>query len=172
MATKTQDSAPASEVRPSIKPQFLSHGTLGSRDLAATRKFYQEFLNLEVVQTSPISLMVRLGGAHVYAVVQIKDKQEMPRVNHNGLDVPTDADVDEAHRSVLAHQETWGITRVTRPVEQHGTYSFMFWDLDDNCWEILSNPKGGYTWIFEQGDLQGRGHMDRSFRRTQKESSS
>ena len=41
---------------------------------------------------------------------------------------------------------------------------FKFWDLDDNCWEILSNPKDGYTWIFEQGDQEGRGHMDRNFR--------
>jgi hypothetical protein len=36
--------------------------------------------------------------------------------------------------------------------------------LDDNAWEILSNPKGGYTWIFEQGDLQGKGHFTKGFR--------
>jgi hypothetical protein len=48
-------------------------------------------------------------------------------------------------------------------VEQHGTYSFMFWDMDGNCWEILSNPPRGYTWIFEQGDLDGKGHFERGF---------
>ena len=151
-------------IRPDIKPKFISHGTLASRDLERTRKFYEEFLNLDVVKTSPISMMVRLGGEHVYAVVQSKEEYIMPRLNHNGLDVNSDGDVDEAHRSVTAVQEAWGLTRITRPVAQHGTYSFMFWDFDGNCWEILSNPRGGYNWIFEKGDLEGRGHLDRNFR--------
>ena len=42
--------------RPALKLQFLSHGTLESRDLAFSRRFYKEFLGLEIVQTSPISL--------------------------------------------------------------------------------------------------------------------
>ena len=83
----------------------------------------------------------------------------MPRYYHNGLDVPTPADVDEAYQTVLDSQEIWGLHKPTRPVEQHGTYSFMFWDMDDNCWEILSNPARGYMWIFEQGDLEGKGHL-------------
>lgn len=33
-----------------------------------------------------------------------------------------------------------------------------------NAREILSNPKGGYAWIFEQGDLAGRGHFESGFR--------
>ena len=97
------------EVKPAIRPRFISHGTLGSKDLAQTRRFYEEFLGLEVVQTSPISLMIRLGGDHVYAVVQVKDKPEMPRIYHNGLDVETPQEVDEAYRTVLANQETWGL---------------------------------------------------------------
>lgn len=151
------------EVRPAIKPRFISHGTLGSKDLAQTRRFYEEFLGLEVTQTSPISLMIRLGGDHVYAVVQVKQKSEMPRFYHNGLDVETPADVDEAYKTVLAGQDTWGLHKATRPIEQHGTYSFMFWDRDDNCWEILSNPPRGYMWIFEQGDQAGKGHFERGF---------
>ena len=55
--------------RPALKLKFLSHGTLESRDLAFSRKFYEEFLGLDVVQTSPISLLVRLGGNHTYAFV-------------------------------------------------------------------------------------------------------
>ena len=151
------------EVKPAIRPRFISHGTLGSKDLAQTRRFYEEFLGLEVVQTSPISLMIRLGGDHVYAVVQVKDKPEMPRIYHNGLDVETPQEVDEAYRTVLANQETWGLHKATRPVAQHGTYSFMFWDIDDNCWEILSNPPRGYRWIFEQGDQAGKGHLEHEF---------
>lgn len=161
MSNESRTDAP---VRSAIKPKFISHGTLASRDLEKTRRFYEDFLNLEVVRTSPISMMVRLGGVHVYAVVQSKEEFTMPRLNHNGLDVDSDADVDEAFRTVNAVQNKWGLTRITRPVVQHGTYSFMFWDFDGNCWEILSNPKGGYNWIFEKGDQEGRGHLDRNFR--------
>ncbi len=50
-------------------------------------------------------------------------------------------------------------------VVQHGTHSFHFWDMDENCWEILSNPKGGYSWLFEHGDLEGEGHWARDFDR-------
>jgi catechol 2,3-dioxygenase-like lactoylglutathione lyase family enzyme len=151
-------------VKPAVNVRFISHGTLGSKDLEATRKFYEEFLGLEVVRTSTGSMMVRRGGNHVYAVVEKKNKDPMPRVNHNGLDVLSDAEVDEAWR--LCHEQAakWGLHDITKPVAIHGTYSFVFWDGDDNAWEILSNPAGGYTWIFEQGDLAGKGFFEKDFR--------
>ena len=80
-----------------IKSKFISHGTLGSKDLDSTRKFYEEFLGIEVMQTSRISLMTRLGGDHIYVVVQDKNMTEMPRLNHNGIDVDSDAEVDKSH---------------------------------------------------------------------------
>ena len=150
-------------IEPAIRTRLLSHGTLGCRDLQKSRRFYEEFLGIETTQTSPISLMIRLGTAHVYAVVQIKNKEKMPRHYHNGLDVETVDDVDRAYKTSVAQAEKWSLTDITRPVEQHGTYSFKFWDLDENCWEILSNPPRGYSWIFEQGDLEGRGHFERGF---------
>ena len=84
-----------------LKTRFLSHGTLGSRDLERTRKFYTEFLGLEAVRTSKVSLLIRLGGDHSYAVVLRKKLGEMPRINHNGLDV----EVDRSYQIVLASQE-------------------------------------------------------------------
>ena len=149
--------------QPALGKRFLSHGTLGCHDLLESRRFYEEFLGLETTQTSPISLMIRLGTEHVYAVVQIKNKEKMPRHYHNGLDVETVEEVDQAYETVLAEAEKWKLTDITRPVEQHGTYSFKFWDMDGNCWEILSNPPRGYTWIFEQGDLEGHGHFESGY---------
>jgi catechol 2,3-dioxygenase-like lactoylglutathione lyase family enzyme len=148
-----------------LNTRFISHGTLGSTDLERTRTFYEEFLGLEVVRTSPVSLFVRLGGNHVYAVVLSKKYGPMHRLNHNGLDVDTDADVDEAHRLCTEQAEKWGITGITKPHAIHGTYSFHFVDVDGNDWEILSNPPGGYTWIFDKGDQEGKGHMDKAFRK-------
>ena len=157
------ESGPNSKPEPAIRTKFISHGTLGSRDLEATRRFYEEFLGLEVVRTSHTSLMIRLGGQHVYAVVFTKKKERMPRMYHNGLDVETDAEVDEAWRRCNEEAAKWGLHEITKPIARHGTYSFLLWDGDDNAWEILSNPGGGYTWIFEQGDLSGKGHFDKDF---------
>lgn len=145
--------------------RFLSHGTLESRDLEKTRAFYEHCLGLETVRTSPVSLMIRLGGDNTIAIVQSKKKAEMSLLNHNGLDVATREDVDECYRLLESVKEQWDIKKITRPVDQHGTYSFYFRDLDDNWWEILVNPPGGYGWMFDQdGDLEswGAGEHDKS----------
>jgi catechol-2,3-dioxygenase len=140
---------------PRLKLKFLSHGTLESKDLDRTRRFYQDFLGLEVVQTSKISLMIRLGGEHTYAVVHNPRKEPMPRRAHNGLDVETREDVDRSYEIAKTEKEQWGIGKLTRPGDHHGTYSFYFSDLDDNWWEILCNPDGGYGWMFAKGrDIQ------------------
>jgi catechol 2,3-dioxygenase-like lactoylglutathione lyase family enzyme len=148
-----------------LKLAFLSHGTLESKDLERSRRFYEEFLGLEVVRTSPISLLIRLGGTNTIAVVQSTNKAEMPFLNHNGIDVATQQEVDDAHRVIAAEGAAWGVHKLTNPNLQHGTYSFYFWDCDDNAWEILSNPPGGYSWLFERGDQEGRGHLDKKFER-------
>ena len=93
---------------PALKLYFLSHGTLESRDLAFSRRFYEEFLGLEVVQTSPISLLVRLGGNNTIAVVYSKRQRHMELLNHNGLDVRTKEEVEEAHRIVCEQAENGG----------------------------------------------------------------
>ena len=157
--------------KPALNLTFLSHGTLESKDLEATYKFYTEFFGLEVTRTSEISLMIRLGGQHCYAVVQNKTKSEpMPFLYHNGLDVLNDEQVDEAHAICTDQAQQWGLKKISKPTVQHGTYSFYFWDADENCWEILSNPAGGYTWLFDRDDLGGRGHLSKDYQRPQAES--
>jgi len=163
--TSQNPSQAETKVGPALNLNFLSHGTLDSRDLEFSRKFYEEFLGFQVVQTSPISLLVRLGGDHTIAVVYSKKVGAMNLLNHNGLDVRTKEEVDEAHRVVVANAEKWKLTKISKPYLQHGTYSFYFWDADDNAWEILTNPEGGYSWLFEQGDQKGKGHLDRNFKR-------
>ena len=152
--------------KPALNLNFLSHGTLESKDLERSRKFYEECLGCEVVRTSPRSLLMRFGSDHTYAVVEHKKRSEqMPLLGHNGFDVKTQEEVDGAHKVVEEQANKWGLHRITKPVLQHGTYSFYFWDMDDNCWEILTNPKGGYVWLFKQGDQEGKGHLDKKFKR-------
>lgn len=137
--------------KPVLKLKYLSHGTLESLDLDRSRRFYEEFLGLDVVRTSNRSLMIRLGGTNTIAVVFNPNKKAMPMLNHNGLDVATRPEVDECYRRIGAAQQDWGIKKLTRPSDQHGSYAFYFTDPDDNWWEILANPEGGYSWMFDKG---------------------
>jgi catechol 2,3-dioxygenase-like lactoylglutathione lyase family enzyme len=156
----------AAKTAPALDLKFISHGTLESKDLAQTRKFYEEFLGFEVVRTGERSLWARLGGDHIYVVIKAgPNKTSMPFTNHNGIDVHSDADVNRAHEIVVRDAEKWGLHQITKPRVQHGTYSFYFWDADDNAWEILSNPQRGYTWMFDRGDQEGRGHWSKEFQR-------
>lgn len=143
--------APLTKQEPVLKLNFLSHGTLECKDIEATRAFYAEFLGFDTVRTSKISMTVRLNSATVFVVIAVPKKATMPLMNHIGLDVATPEDVDRCYRTVLEQKDRWGIGKVTAPVDQHGTRSFYFLDLDENWWEILANPAGGYTWQFEKG---------------------
>ena len=162
----TEQIKPAA-AEPELKLRFYSHATLECKDISFTRRFFSEFLGFETVLMAKISFWARLGGDQIIVVVQStgKEKEEMPFLNHNGLDVGTDAEVDAAYQAVQRDQEKWGLKKITKPAVQHGTYCFYFWDADDNAWEILSNPKGGYGWGFELGDQEGMGHLKKSFKR-------
>ncbi len=157
------------KVKPALNLKFISHGTLECIDIEKSRQFYEEFFGFETVRTSKISVWVRLGGDHVYVAVKAPpgEKQPMPFLNHNGIDVETDAEVDEAYKIVMRDAEKWGLHEISEPLTQHGSYSFYFRDMDENYWEILSNPKGGYGWMFERGDQEGRGHLAKDFDRPQ-----
>ncbi|MDT0307550.1 VOC family protein [Streptomyces sp. DSM 44917] len=145
--------------KPLVKPAFLSHGTLEITDVAASRRFYEEVLGLEVVQPMEAGLYIRLGGDHTYVCVEAKpDRPDMPLLCHNGLDVGSEAEVDEAHRAIESVAAEYGVRRLTRPARQHGAYSFYLLDLDGNWWEIGHLPPGGYRFRFEDpaNDLTGR----------------
>lgn len=154
---------------PLLKTKFLSHGTVECRDLAAARRFYTEVLGMEAVQTSAISLMLRLNSTTTIACVQTRGPNTAGLYSHFGFDVESREEVDRAYETVMAHKDEYGIRRVTRPVDQHGTYAFYMEDADGNMWEILTNPPGGYSYVFEMSEddrtwrnqNQGRNRQER-----------
>ena len=131
-----------------LKPKLLSHGTVECHDLAEARRFYEEFLGLEVTQTSARSLMLRLNSTTTIACVETQGETSAGIFSHFGLDLETEADVDEAYEIALAQKDNYGIKKITTPVHQHGTYAMYIIDRDDNWWEILTNPEGGYSYVF------------------------
>lgn len=136
-------------VEPLLKLDCLSHGTVECHDLERARRFYTEVLGFEVVQTSAISLMLRHHTDTIIACVQTRGETSAGIYSHFGLDVDSREKVDEAHALVSKHRNEYGIQKITRPVDQHGTYSFYIVDADGNWWEILENPKGGYNYVFD-----------------------
>lgn len=56
-----------------VRPQKLSHGTIACRDIERSRKFYEEFLGLEVVHFIPPAMMLRLGtNVYIACVCLVK----------------------------------------------------------------------------------------------------
>ena len=140
---------------PVVKPYVLSHGTLESRSLRASRKFYEEFLGLECVRHSPGSMAIRLAMRfHIMTAEMGALLRPVNYLNHWGLDVQSREEVDAAHAAALANRERYGIGKVTDCVDQHGVYSFYFEDLDQNWWEIQYYA-GGFQHddMFDYGDV-------------------
>jgi len=135
----------ASEVKKkSVINPNSSPTALWGQPTRRARTFYENS-SPESVAPVLISLFLRLAGEHVYAVVQRRPSTPMDRVNHNGLDVDSDADVDEGLEGVSRAGGEVGITKSPGRLPCTGTYSFHFVDMDGNDWEILSNRKGAAT---------------------------
>jgi catechol 2,3-dioxygenase-like lactoylglutathione lyase family enzyme/ferredoxin len=153
---------------PLLKLNFISHGTLEVGNLQASRRFYEEVMGFEVIQRTPVSLLLRLRGDHTYVAVETRNPKGTGLLNHNGVDVSTDDDVRVAHEALVSVQDEYGIQRIEPPCWQHGVYSFFFADPDGNWWEILAHGPGGYSPEFDdpQADLTGRNDLSEDDLRT------
>ena len=137
-----------------VKPLKLSHGTCMVGDLKRSRKFYREFLGLEVVRHGERAMMFRLGTRmHVVCVEFPPEKLwSMHVLHHWGIDVASHEEVDRAYEAAKAEQAKWGLKKVQKPVLQHGVYSFYLQDFDHNWWEIQYAPNQ-HEAAFARGDI-------------------
>lgn len=146
---------------PLIRTCMISHGTLNSVDLQQSRRFYEEVLGLEVLQHSPLGLLVRQGSDHAYVVVETGEVANMTLYGHNGIDVATREEVDRAYTALKGIKDEHGIRQLKPPMDQHGAYSFYLQDRDGNWWEILHGRGRGYMFAFEENrDITGRADVD------------
>jgi catechol 2,3-dioxygenase-like lactoylglutathione lyase family enzyme len=142
-----------STAEPILKTLRLGHGTLECVDIVKTRRFYEEVLGLDILQTSPRSLMIRKDTVHVYAVVETGNDTEMPMINHNGLDVGSPEAVDEAYEHLVRIKDEYGIKKIQKPRHAHGDHAFYFLDQDSNWWEIVAVRDGGYAQDYVDADV-------------------
>jgi catechol-2,3-dioxygenase len=131
----------------------LSHGTLMSRNLAASRRFYEEFLGLEVVRHARPAMVLRLDSSLYVVCVCIGDKAPAQHVlTHWGLNVESRAEVDRIHEAATRLKDQYGIRRINKVMDRHGAYAFYMQDLDGNWWEI-QYEKRGIDDFFNAGDV-------------------
>jgi len=136
-----------------VKPMLLSHGTLMCKDLAKSRRFYEEFLGLEVVRHARPAMMLRLKtGMYVVAVCIGEKVPNQHVLTHWGVNVASREEVDRAHSDAVRLKDTYGIQKVNKVLERHGAYGFYFQDLDNNWWEIQHEPRA-IDDFFGKGDV-------------------
>ena len=135
------------------RPYVLGHGTLECRDIAETRRFYEEFLGLETVRHAAPAFAFRLGlKFHVFCVEVGEKIHDVSFLTHWGLDVRTREEVDAAHRSAHEYKDHYKIRQITEVTLQHGVYSFYLQDLDYNWWEFQYYEGFQDEDIFDFGD--------------------
>ncbi|MBL0421876.1 VOC family protein [Ramlibacter sp. AW1] len=149
----TQALAPHDNSRSVVRPEYLSHGTVPSYELAATRRFYEEFLGLECVRHGRSSMAVRCGMRFHVVCLEVGELLRPASVdNHWGLDVDSAERVDEVWRAAHELRHRYGIRTIGELTTQHGVYSFYLEDLDHNWWEVQYYDGTQHDDMFDFGD--------------------
>lgn len=138
--------------KPAVKPIRFVKGNMVSTDLAAARRFYEDMLGLECVQTAKDTMLVRDRGAQGegrragehYWVIEVREVEQVSHpqrvLHHWGLDLAAKEDVDRVHQRLEHHREAYGIRTLYKPQFQHGSYAFYLQDRDFNWWEFQFVP--------------------------------
>lgn len=130
-----------------LQAQCLSHGTVVCRDLEKSRRFYEEFLGLEVVHFIKPAMALRLNSNVYIACVCLGDKEPeestLPHgpLPHFGFNVGSREEVDQAHEAAVRLQDTYALRKIEKPQMLHGAYQFFLQDRDGNWWEIQYEPR-------------------------------
>src|SRR5262245_653112 len=133
--------AAAVERKSVVSPLLLSHGTLMSKNLAASRRFYEEFLGLEVVRHARPAMMLRLRSGMYVVCVCIGEKIPNQHVlTHWALNVASREQVDRAHADAHCLKEAYGIQKIQNVRERHGAYGVYLQDRDKHRGEIQCEP--------------------------------
>jgi hypothetical protein len=129
------------------------------------RRLFEEVLDLECVRYAPDALYVRERGHRAgeplaglpYLVLDVREvpviANPQAMLNHWGVFVATQSDVDRAYATLLENKERYKLRKVQKPRAAHGAYSFYFEDADCNWWEVEHRiPKRQYETLRKIGD--------------------
>jgi len=147
-----------------VNSEQLSHGTLECNDIAATRRFLNEFLGIDVIRPLPEAQYLWKGGpwSVVCVCVEGEHKEQGPQ-NRFKLAVASAAEVDAAHAAAevdaahaaaTQHKDQYGIRRVEPVEERNGIRSFRLQDMNKVWWEIANLTQTYYDDAFAKGDVK------------------
>lgn len=121
-------------------PQAFTHGTLVSRDLDASKKFYTGVLNLEVHRFSSNVIYVKHPSAKTFIVCALRENPKVFSLNfRNTLTVESKAAVTDAYGELSRRGKELGVLELFPLKEENGYASFCFRDPGTNGWEITSS---------------------------------
>ncbi len=143
------DQTSAGPKRPAVINPTLARGTLLTLDLDRLAGFLTEGLGLETLRTGDsLAIHDRRTGLNgeLYWMLEAKKVEQIAvpqsMLNHWGLTVGSAAEVDLAFEKICAIQEKYGLKRLQKPRNQHGSYSFYIADADSNWWEVEYREPG------------------------------
>lgn len=120
---------------------FISHGTVECRDLAATRRFYEDFLGLRVIQ--PFSMAIYAEGGGDWRLVCVRSGMKLKDTgveNRFCLHVPDAEAVRRGHEAALLQRDDFQIRHVGAIEQQGDATAFAIQDQDNVWWEISDRP--------------------------------
>lgn len=138
-----------------IQNDTLSHGTVECTDMVATRRFYSDFLGLDIHRPVREAQYIHRGGpwSVVCVCVDGGEAKDQAPDNHFKLAVDTPEEVDAAHAAALGARDAYGIKHVGEVEDAEGRRAFRLQDLNHTWWEITNVDQGYYDALFDAGDM-------------------
>ncbi|HEV8725715.1 MAG TPA: VOC family protein [Candidatus Binatia bacterium] len=123
-----------------IKPVGLTHGHYECRSFKDTIPILEEFLAFEKVAEADGNVIMKHPNTRWLLVVHEGGPKapDKPRLNHYGVRVATNKEVDNAREYLLSKQSEFGLVEVDKLQNRHLAHSVHFIEPGGNTWEIES----------------------------------
>jgi catechol 2,3-dioxygenase-like lactoylglutathione lyase family enzyme len=123
-----------------IKPVGLTHGHYECRSLKDTIPILQDLLAFEIVNEADGEVTVKHPNTGWLLAVHEggPDAPDKPRLNHYGVRVATNKEVDNAREYLLSKQSEYKLVEVDKLQNRHLAHSVHFVEPGGNTWEIES----------------------------------
>ena len=123
-----------------IKPVGLTNGHYECRSFKQTIPILTDLLAFEVVNQKNGDVIVKHPNTGWLLVVHEggPNAPDKPRLNHYGVRVATNQEVDSAREYLLSKQSEYGLIEVDKLQNRHLAHSVHFVEPGGNTWEIES----------------------------------
>lgn len=123
-----------------INPVGLTHGHYECRSFKDTLPILQGILAFEIVKEADGNVIMKHPNTDWLLVVHEggPSAPDKPRLNHYGVRVATNQEVDNAREYLLSKQSEYGLVEVDKLQNRHLAHSVHFIEPGGNTWEIES----------------------------------